>query len=258
MPNPPSFDLEKAVAAWRDELARQPGFTPTDLRELEAHLRDGFAELRKNPIREEEAFLLARLRVGPLQPVATEFAKVSPHRLWAPRLFWLAFGLYAFQVWQTNMNTWLVEVSVESQFWFGFQAKNLVATVLPVLQDLLVYFPPVVLAAFWLVRGVPRFFAPLFSSRHSVFWLGLTMFLVPLAIRTIIVFVQAFSGHGWTITDPYASWAIGNFDHFQFNYPNGTNLEMALLNFVLPICLIAAMVWLAPRRAQAHDRALVA
>jgi len=91
METPPGFNLDHAVAQWRDELARQPGLTPADLRELEAHLRDGFAELRKNSIREEEAFHLACERLGPSQPVAGEFAKAKPARVWVPRVFCLTF-----------------------------------------------------------------------------------------------------------------------------------------------------------------------
>ncbi len=85
------FDLDQAVAAWRAELARHPGPASADLRELEAHLRDGFAELKKKDLSDEEAFLVARHRIGPPKPVAGEFAKRTPQRVWRSRVFWWTF-----------------------------------------------------------------------------------------------------------------------------------------------------------------------
>ena len=87
----PRFNLDQAVAAWRAELARHPGPAPADLRELEAHLREGFAELQKKDLSDEEAFLIARHRVGPSPAVAGEFAKRAPRPLWRSRGFWVTF-----------------------------------------------------------------------------------------------------------------------------------------------------------------------
>jgi uncharacterized protein involved in exopolysaccharide biosynthesis len=87
----PRFDLDQAVAAWREELARHPGLAAADVRELEAHLRDGFAELKKKDLSDEEAFLVARHRIGLPAPVAAEFAKRKVPRLWRSKLFWVTF-----------------------------------------------------------------------------------------------------------------------------------------------------------------------
>ncbi|HTB62427.1 MAG TPA: hypothetical protein VK737_02465 [Opitutales bacterium] len=91
MPSPASFDLEKSITAWRKELARHAGPQATDLRELEAHLREGFAELRGSKVSDEEAFLIALHRVGPPPAVAAEFAKTTPPPMLRSRLFWLTF-----------------------------------------------------------------------------------------------------------------------------------------------------------------------
>jgi len=85
------FDLDAAIATWRADLARHPGPAPADLRELEAHLREAFAELTKAGLRDDEAFLIARRRIGAPAPVAAEFAKTTLPPMWRSRLFWATF-----------------------------------------------------------------------------------------------------------------------------------------------------------------------
>jgi len=89
----PRFDLEQAVSAWRQELAQQRGPAAKDVRELEAHLRDAFAALKKFDLSDEEAFMVAWHRVGPPTAVAEEYAKEIFPPLWRTRLFWYAFLL---------------------------------------------------------------------------------------------------------------------------------------------------------------------
>jgi hypothetical protein len=253
METPPGFNPDHAIAAWREELARQPGLTPADLRELEAHLRDGFAELRKNPIREEEAFLLARLRVGPPKPVAFEFAKANPERVWAPRVFWLVFGVFAYQLWLPTINVLNADLFIAYTQFLGLGDRprsgiqEMFGTIILELGDVLIYVVPVLLAAIWLARGVPRFVARPLSSRRSVAWVGLGMFLLPLAIRTLFIVIQAYSQHGRSlITDPM---------YFEVDrYGFGNQAEFILLNFFWPVCLIVLMVWLTPSRAEAKAR----
>ncbi len=85
------FDLDAAISTWRADLARHPGPAPADLRELEAHLREAFAELTKVGLRNDEAFLIARRRIGAPAPVAAEFAKTSLPPMWRSLLFWATF-----------------------------------------------------------------------------------------------------------------------------------------------------------------------
>ncbi len=85
------FNLDQAVAAWRKELASHPGPGSEELRTLEAHLRDGFAALQGGQLSDEEAFLIARHRVGPARAVAGEFAKTAAPSWWRPRVFWVTF-----------------------------------------------------------------------------------------------------------------------------------------------------------------------
>ena len=58
------FDLEKALAAWRDHLRCKRVFLPEDVEELEGHLRDLVARLTASGMDAEEAFRRAIRRMG--------------------------------------------------------------------------------------------------------------------------------------------------------------------------------------------------
>ncbi len=84
-----NFDLSGASLQWRQELVRQ-GITPVEANELESHLRDAMADLRPRGLSEEEAFWIARHRLGAVADLAEQFAKADPARVWKDRIFWSA------------------------------------------------------------------------------------------------------------------------------------------------------------------------
>jgi hypothetical protein len=71
------FDLNRALASWRRQLNAQSGLTADHRRELETHLWDSIADLRQCGLNEEEAFWLARRRVGALSELGQEFANAD-------------------------------------------------------------------------------------------------------------------------------------------------------------------------------------
>jgi len=183
MPNQSSFDLEKAISTWRAELACQPGLTPADLRELEIHLRDAFAEFKVKGFADEEAFQLASKRVGPSGAVAAEFAKAAPGRVWAKRLFWLVFGLFLFASYVDIMSNFYSLIS-------GFLISIGVVQFRPehvsshgAIFELCSVLFGCGVAAYWLVRGVPRFLARATSSRLRVAGFGVVVFLITFLAR---------------------------------------------------------------------------
>jgi hypothetical protein len=93
------FDLNAAIRDWQQALDTQPGLAPEDRRELESHLRDSMAELQQRGLNGEEAFWLARRRVGPPQRLGEEFGKANPVRVWRERLFWMALVLLIQRFW---------------------------------------------------------------------------------------------------------------------------------------------------------------
>lgn len=89
-------DIEKRIEQWRGELARSESVNGSEISELENHLREEMDHLRTSGLSEEEAFLVARRRLGDPAAIEGEFAKVSPHRPLANRLSWMAIGVLGY------------------------------------------------------------------------------------------------------------------------------------------------------------------
>ena len=64
MENQTEFDLNRAMATWRQQLGQSPAYREENLEELESHLRDSIATLAGKGLTDEEAFLVATRRVG--------------------------------------------------------------------------------------------------------------------------------------------------------------------------------------------------
>jgi hypothetical protein len=101
------FNLNRAIADWRQSLASQPGVASTDARELEEHLREQVARFQQGGLRDDEAFWVACRRVGSPADVAAEFAKANPLRVWRDHLFWAALVLFMLNIWQSGSH-WLI------------------------------------------------------------------------------------------------------------------------------------------------------
>jgi hypothetical protein len=88
--------VDKQIEQWRNGLAESELLASSDVSELENHLRDEMGHLKTSGLSDEEAFLVARHRLGDTAALAEEFAKVSPHRQLANRLSWMATGVLAY------------------------------------------------------------------------------------------------------------------------------------------------------------------
>ena len=95
------FDLNAALENWRNELNAQAQLTPDNRCELERHLVDTMTDLRQRGLNDEEAFWLARRRIGQPQQLAEEFEKARPFNAWRGRVFWAAAGMIVF--WQLSL-----------------------------------------------------------------------------------------------------------------------------------------------------------
>ena len=69
------FDLEAAVSAWRREFEAACPPRPTEVAELEDHLREDFAALVRAGRTPEDAWSLAQSRLGAPNLIAREFAR---------------------------------------------------------------------------------------------------------------------------------------------------------------------------------------
>jgi hypothetical protein len=75
-------DLEAQIAAWRSYMRRRRAVRDTDVDELEDHLRATVTDLVDTGLRPDEAFLVAVKRMGDLDALSREFARVHSDRLW--------------------------------------------------------------------------------------------------------------------------------------------------------------------------------
>jgi hypothetical protein len=78
----PDAELEARIGQWRGHLQRRRAISPSDVDELEDHLRDQVAELEGAGLHGDEAFLVAVKRMGSLDEVSREFALEHSERLW--------------------------------------------------------------------------------------------------------------------------------------------------------------------------------
>jgi hypothetical protein len=87
------FDLNEALARWRQSIALSPSITSGNARELEAHLNDSIASLQKAGLSPAESFQIAAQRIGSVETLAAEFGKINLKSLWLDRAFWIAAAL---------------------------------------------------------------------------------------------------------------------------------------------------------------------
>jgi hypothetical protein len=93
------FDLNTALAQWRNDSARA-GLSTAQIEELESHLEESVHDLEGRGLATEEAWWVARKRIGPAGKLAEEFAASNPARVWMERLYWGGVLLLAFYLWQ--------------------------------------------------------------------------------------------------------------------------------------------------------------
>ena len=215
------FDLNAAVAAWRQELAAQSDLTPIVRRELETHLRDTVAELQARGLNNEEAFWLARRRLGRPQQLGEEFALVDPTKVWPERAFWLVLTLLAVNLWSASISfLLLLSTQAVARRTGGFLPLYNVA-------HLILYSVPILAGAILLAKG--RFdFAT--KRWHSFFGSRLRL---AIAATTWILFIAG--GRAWSQMAQAHSAP----------YDIVINL---LYMFVWPLMLLGLLMWLAPKR----------
>ena len=81
------FDLTSHIRSWRDNLAAEGVYSPSDLDELESHLREAVVELTKQDLSEQEALAVACLRLGDKKGLNREFTKALGRELGRPTVF---------------------------------------------------------------------------------------------------------------------------------------------------------------------------
>jgi len=90
------FDLNKAISSWRMGLSERQTCAKSDIDELETHLREEIDSLTASKLSQQEAFLVATHRLGDIDSLAAEFAKVNAGHILKNRLFWMVAGMLAY------------------------------------------------------------------------------------------------------------------------------------------------------------------
>src|SRR3954451_19921950 len=78
----PHAELETQINRWREYVQRREAISPTDVDELEDHLREQIADRQASGLDDEEAFLVAIKRLGNLDAISHEYAREHSDRLW--------------------------------------------------------------------------------------------------------------------------------------------------------------------------------
>ena len=90
------FDLNERIARWRKEWAQSEALGRSDLEELESHLREEIENLRSLKLSDEEAFWVARHRLGDTSSLAGEFAKINRAAMLRRRISWMVLGILVY------------------------------------------------------------------------------------------------------------------------------------------------------------------
>jgi hypothetical protein len=75
-------DVESQIDQWRGYVQRRQAIAPSDVDEMEDHLRAHVADLTGAGLTTDEAFLVAVKRMGNLDAISREFAREHADRLW--------------------------------------------------------------------------------------------------------------------------------------------------------------------------------
>jgi hypothetical protein len=74
------FDLDQAITTWRQQMLAAGIETSDVLNELENHLREEMNALRSSGMSQDQAFVMATVRLGNPVSVQSEFNKIRPDR----------------------------------------------------------------------------------------------------------------------------------------------------------------------------------
>ena len=88
------FDLKQKIEAWRDEQLKHNALSYADVAELQAHLEFSIDDLTAVGLSEEEAFYVAKHRLGDPHALIDEYGKVNPAPIWRKRFLWLVSGYF--------------------------------------------------------------------------------------------------------------------------------------------------------------------
>jgi len=249
------FDLNVAIENWRAELASQSDLTTDMRRELETHLQDSIAGLRQHGLNDEEAFWVARKRVGKPGQLGEEFIKADPASVWRERVFGMTLAALLVWLWSNSSAQIVTIVSnaisrllvYEIPGWemanhpwvdFGMQTLRVLVRILPICW-----------LAYFVAKG--RLNA---NSKLVVFFRSRSRLAVSALIWSLLNGCYGFWSvlHAPQIQSKHMAQAIAVRSSFTVDYPFLINLVYSMS---FPIAFIVLLVWLMPAQLQAKPKA---
>jgi hypothetical protein len=234
------FNLAAAVENWRRELAAQPGIMPDDCRELEVHLLDSIAQLRKVGLGEEEAFWLARRRIGLPKEICEEFGKENPAKVWRDRLLWIAVALLGLQLWESacfSLTSPLVIIAATMKSvptWLDAvrEARNLIG-------NELIY----VVTAIWFAIQVHRGR----MGRLLSVWEFLSQSRLRFLSVSVPLVLTLFALENLSLL-PFGEFAVSRNDELLLLHTFRDFGYQFLLSAISPLAMVGFIAWLIPGR----------
>lgn len=242
-----SFDLNRAVAQWRENLAQLPAFQYENLEELESHLRDSVATLAQRGLTGEEAFLIATRRAGSGAVLGAEYGKVNAPSIWLNRLLWMLIGIQAYWALSDSeriITEWTVVLTLKEIFpWASASNSQLFAGVLAGVVHLAAL--AALLAVFWRLwtrnnQTISSWFRGMETRKSRMLAIagaGMVVIFFPYIISASyqIYFLhysrQDLGGMQWFSAIQYGAW---------------------IASLIQNIALLAGTLWLARRQLKAR------
>jgi hypothetical protein len=207
------FDLNGAIANWRQNLAAHETFDAQTLRELESHLREAIDELSAKGLPPEEAFWLATRRIGATESLATEFQKANPLSIWRTRVFWMLVGVAGLDFLSHSLQAISFTVAAISSTGTANNARSTLGYV----QWFTFFGGPIAALLFcrWILLGrAQRLVEKLSSLRISRFRIGFVV-ANALALAHILQFFSSAymtagnpPNFGWNIIGIFAAFCV--------------------------------------------------
>ena len=132
--------LEQNIKAWRKSFQSKSEITEDNLKELEAHLLDEIDALTEKGLSEEEAFLVAKYRIGDKEELSKEFKKVNKFNYWLDKLTPYLIGAIVF----TLVSKFYSSISILSYF-----LVHSIELYVPIIVPSLIIYSSLILALFY-------------------------------------------------------------------------------------------------------------
>jgi len=250
------FDLNAAIENWRAELAAQSDLTTDMRRELETHLQDSIVGLRQHGLNEEEAFLVARKRVGKPGQLGEECLKADPAAVWRERVFWMTLAVLLIWLWSSSSAYIAVIVSNAISNLLIHEIPQWQTTIHPLVDfgmdtlRAIIRVLPVCWLAFFVAKG--RLNA---DSRFIVFFRSRSRLAVHALIWSLLngCYGVWSSWHVLLLQNIHVGQNVSAMAAFPGYFPLLLNNLIDRMSF--PIAFVVLLVWLMPAQFQAKQKA---